>query len=50
MKKIRNIYIYISLYYMINNLKKIENSMMEWRDENDGMEDDGKMMKNREIG
>ena len=34
---------------MINNDKKIENEMMEYRDENDRMEDDGRMVKNREI-
>ena len=35
---------------MINNDQKIENGMMEWRNENDRMEDDGRMVKNREIG
>ena len=35
---------------MINNEKTIENKMMEWRDENDVMEDDKRMVKNGEIG
>ena len=35
---------------MINNNQKIENGMMEWRNENDRMEDDGRMVKNQEIG
>ena len=30
---------------MINNDKNIENEMMEWRDENDEMEDDERMVK-----
>ena len=34
---------------MINNDKNIENGMMEWRNENDRMEDDGKMVNNQEI-
>ena len=34
---------------MINNDKNIQNEMKEYRDENDRMEDDGRMMKNREI-
>ena len=34
---------------MINNDKNIENEMMEYKDENDRMEDDGRMVKNREI-
>ena len=42
--EIRNIYI----YSMRNNLKNIENIMMEWRDDNDGMED-GRMVKNGKI-
>ena len=49
MKKIRNRYIYIYIYSMRNNYKNIKNIMMEWRDENDGMEDDGRMVKNEEI-
>ena len=32
---------------MINNDKNIE--VMEWRDENDEMKDDERMVKNREI-
>ena len=44
------IYIYILyLYSMINSYKKIENGMMEWRDEYGEMEDDRKMVKNGEI-
>ena len=38
---------------MRNNEKKIENEMMEWRDENDGIEGNRKMVKksgNLEIG
>ena len=31
---------------MRNNYKIIENGMMEWRDENEKMEDDGGMVKN----
>ena len=31
---------------MINNEKNIENGMMEWRDENDGLEDGG-MLRNQ---
>ena len=34
---------------MSNNEKNIENRMMKWRDKNDGMEDDGRMVKNEEI-
>ena len=34
---------------MRNNKKKIENRMMKLRDENNGMEDDGRMEKNQEI-
>ena len=30
---------------MRHNEKKIDKWMMEWRDENDEMEDDGRMMK-----
>ena len=30
--------------------KKVENGMMEWRDENDGMGANGRMVKNGEIG
>ena len=43
-------YKYIYLYSMINNDQNIENGMMEWRNENDRMEDDGRMAKNQEIG
>ena len=50
MNEIINIYIYIYQYSMINNDQNIENGMMEWRNENDRMEDDGRMVKNREIG
>ena len=39
-----------NFYSMINNEKKIENRIMEWRDENDGMEDDGRIVKNIKIG
>ena len=35
---------------MINNDKNIENGMKEKRDENDRIEDDRGMVKNREIG
>ena len=35
---------------MINNDKNIENEMMEWRDENDRMANDRRVVKNREIG
>ena len=35
---------------MINNDQNIENGIMEWRNKNDRMEDDGRMVKNREIG
>ena len=31
-------------------MKNIENRMIEWRDENNRIEDDGRMVKNREIG
>ena len=34
---------------MINNEKNIKNIMMEWRDENDEMENDRRMVKNGEI-
>ena len=44
MKKILNIY----LYYMINNDEKIENGMMDYRNENDIVEDDGRVVKNYE--
>ena len=30
---------------MRNNYKSIENGMMEWRDENDKMDDDRRMIK-----
>ena len=30
-------------------MKNIENRMIEWRDENNRIEDDGRMVKNREI-
>ena len=40
MTKIKNSYILISY----------ENGMMKWRDENDGIVDDGRKMKNGEIG
>ena len=40
---------WIYLYSMRNNQKNIENRMMELRDGNDGMEDNGSMVKNREI-
>ena len=46
MKKIRK---YIYLYSMRNNLKNIENRMMECRDENDKMEDDERIMKKWKI-
>ena len=35
---------------MINNDQTIENGMMEWRNENDRMEDDRRMVKNHQIG
>ena len=35
---------------MINNDENIENRMMKLRNENDRMEDDGRKVKNREIG
>ena len=34
---------------MRNNKKTIENEMMELRDENDGIEDDGRVIKNGKI-
>ena len=34
---------------MLNNEKNIDNRMMKWRNENDGMEDDRRVMKNKEI-
>ena len=34
---------------MRNNEKNIENGMMEWRDENYIIEDDGRMVNNGEI-
>ena len=34
---------------MINNEKNIENGIMKWRDENDGMKNDGRIVKNGEI-
>ena len=34
---------------MRNNKKNIENRMMDWRDENDGIEDNGRIVKNWEI-
>ena len=37
------------LYSMINNYENIENRMMEYRNENDRMEDDGRMVKNQDI-
>ena len=37
------------LYSMINNDENIENRMMEYRNENDRMEDDGRMVKNQDI-
>ena len=35
---------------MRNNEKNIDNGMMEWRDENNEMKDDGRMVKSGEIG
>ena len=35
---------------MRNIEKNVENRMIEWRDENDKMEDDGRIVKNQEIG
>ena len=35
---------------MRNNEKNIENGMMKWKDKNDGMEDDGRIVKNIKIG
>ena len=35
---------------MRNNEKNIKNEMIEWRVENDGMEDDRRMVKNEKIG
>ena len=35
---------------MRNNYKNIRNEMIECKDENDEIEDDGGMMKNGEIG
>ena len=35
---------------MINNDEKADNGMMEERNENDRMEDDGRMVKNRVMG
>ena len=35
---------------MRNNDKKIKTKMMEWRDENDGMEGDRRMVKMRKFG
>ena len=34
---------------MINNDNNIENEMMEWRNVNDRIEDDRRMVKNQEI-
>ena len=34
---------------MRKNDKNIENGMIEWRDEDDKMEDDGRIVKNQEI-
>ena len=34
---------------MRNNDKNIENGMIEWRDEDDKMEDDGRIVKIQEI-
>ena len=34
---------------MINNDENINNLLMEKKNENDRMEDDGRMVKNREI-
>ena len=41
---------YIFFYYMRNIEKNIENRMMEWRDESNGMEDDERMAKIRKLG
>ena len=35
---------------MRNNEKNIENEMMEWRDQNDRIEDDGRMVKKQGNG
>ena len=35
---------------MRNNEKNIEMKLMEWKGENDGMNDDGRIVKNQEIG
>ena len=34
---------------MRNNEKNINNGMIQWRHENDEMEDDGRIVKNEEI-
>ena len=46
MNAIRNIYVF---KFYENKDKKIENRMMEWRDESDGIKDNGRMMKNQYI-
>ena len=40
----------ISLYYIRKKEKNIKKWMMELTNENDGMEDDRRMVKNQEIG
>ena len=35
---------------MGNNEKIIENGMMEWRDENNGIKYDGRMLKSQKLG
>ena len=35
---------------MKKNDKNIENDMIKWRDENDGMEDDGRIRKIEKLG
>ena len=39
----------IYFYSMRNNEKNIENGMIEWRYKNDGLKDDGRMVRNRGI-
>ena len=45
-----NFQIEIYLHSIRNTKKNIENGMIEWRYENDGMEDGRRMVKNRDIG
>ena len=41
---------YIYIYSTRNNEKNSKNEMIEWRDENDGMKDDRRIVKSRKIG